>query len=92
MQEAINSTPPPSQTREHLQKMQKARQLPPFPRNENFQTPQEMQKARQLACPLCCKSFQNMRDIWNIMDEEAQSNPMPSEYANWMVRLPDPSL
>jgi len=48
---------------------------------------EEMQKARQLACPLCCKSFQNMRDIWNIMDEEAQSNPMPSEYANWMVDI-----
>ena len=46
---------------------------------------QEMRKARQLACPLCCKSVHDMQDVWNIMDNEAQNNPMPVEYANWMV-------
>lgn len=46
-----------------------------------------MEKARQLACPLCCKSFDNMQDVWDTMDEEARNNPMPAEYASWMVRL-----
>lgn len=48
---------------------------------------QEMEKARQLACPLCCKSFDNMQDIWDLMDEEARNNPMPLEYASWTVRF-----
>ena len=47
---------------------------------------QEMEKAKQLACPLCCKSFDNMQDVWDVMDEEARNNPMPPEYASWMVR------
>ena len=48
---------------------------------------QEMHNARQLACPLCCKSFHDMQDVWNVMDTEAQNNPMPAEYANWMVNF-----
>ena len=48
---------------------------------------QEMHNARQLACPLCCKSFHNMQDVWNVMDTEAQNNPMPAEYANWTVKF-----
>lgn len=46
---------------------------------------QEMERAKQLSCPLCCKSFDNMQDVWDVMDEEARNNPMPPEYAGWRV-------
>ncbi|CAL5194093.1 unnamed protein product [Lathyrus oleraceus] len=45
----------------------------------------EMQKHFQYSCPVCSKSFCNMSRVWEKMDEEVASTPMPEMYQNKKV-------
>ncbi|PNX93897.1 RING finger and CHY zinc finger domain-containing protein 1-like, partial [Trifolium pratense] len=44
----------------------------------------EMQKHCQYSCPVCSKSFCDMSRVWEKMDEELASTPMPEMFQNKM--------
>ncbi|KAI5425786.1 E3 ubiquitin-protein ligase RZFP34, variant 3 [Lathyrus oleraceus] len=45
----------------------------------------EMQQHFQYSCPVCSKSFCDMSRVWEKMDEEVASTPMPEMYQNKKV-------
>ncbi|KAJ1418930.1 Zinc finger, RING-type [Sesbania bispinosa] len=45
----------------------------------------EMEQHFQYSCPVCSKSFCDMSRVWEKLDEEVASTPMPEMYQNKMV-------
>nr|GMD46153.1 E3 ubiquitin-protein ligase MIEL1-like [Ipomoea batatas] len=47
----------------------------------------EMERHYQYSCPVCSKSFCDMSRVWEKLDEEVASTPMPEMYQNKMVSI-----
>jgi RING finger/CHY zinc finger protein 1 len=47
----------------------------------------DLTKARTSTCPICMKSYGDMARVWERLDEEVATTPMPLEYRNWQVEL-----
>ncbi|KAL3623354.1 E3 ubiquitin-protein ligase RZFP34 [Castilleja foliolosa] len=45
----------------------------------------EMERHFQYACPVCSKSYCDMTRVWERLDQEVASTPMPQMYQNRMV-------
>ncbi|KAF2307462.1 hypothetical protein GH714_028888 [Hevea brasiliensis] len=45
----------------------------------------EMERHFQYACPVCSKSYCDMSRVWEKLDQEVASTPMPQMYQNKMV-------
>ncbi|KAK4386365.1 UNVERIFIED_CONTAM: E3 ubiquitin-protein ligase RZFP34 [Sesamum radiatum] len=45
----------------------------------------EMERHFQYACPVCSKSYCDMTRVWERLDQEVASTPMPEMYQNKMV-------
>ncbi|KAG8648594.1 hypothetical protein MANES_08G012602v8 [Manihot esculenta] len=45
----------------------------------------EMERHFQYACPVCSKSYCDMSRVWEKLDQEVASTPMPQMYENNMV-------
>ncbi|XP_020538227.1 E3 ubiquitin-protein ligase RZFP34 isoform X2 [Jatropha curcas] len=45
----------------------------------------EMERHFQYACPVCLKSYCDMSRVWEKLDQEVASTPMPQMYQNKMV-------
>lgn len=51
----------------------------------HLQCLKDMQQHYKYACPVCSKSFCDMSRVWQRLDEEVASTPMPHIYQNKMV-------
>ena len=49
---------------------------------------QDMERNHQMTCPICMKSYADLRHLWQRLDNEISLTPMPEEYATWQVRSP----
>ncbi|GKV46311.1 hypothetical protein SLEP1_g53300 [Rubroshorea leprosula] len=45
----------------------------------------QMERHSQYSCPVCSKSYCDMSRVWEILDREIASTPMPQIYQNKMV-------
>jgi len=47
----------------------------------------DMLKTGNYTCPVCNQSMVDMANVWEKMDEEIASTPMPDEYKNYYVYI-----
>lgn len=48
-----------------------------------------MERNHQMTCPICMKSYADLRRLWQRLDNEIALTPMPQEYASWRVSIPE---
>ncbi|KAF5953642.1 hypothetical protein HYC85_006498 [Camellia sinensis] len=51
----------------------------------HLQCVKEMEQHLQYSCPVCSKSYCDMSQVWQRLDHEVASTPMPQLYKNKMV-------
>lgn len=47
----------------------------------------DMERNHQMTCPICMKSYADLRRLWQRLDNEIALTPMPQEYASWRVDI-----
>ncbi|XP_028112813.1 E3 ubiquitin-protein ligase RZFP34-like [Camellia sinensis] len=57
----------------------------PYGHTIHLQCVKEMEQHLQYSCPVCSKSYCDMSQVWQRLDHEVASTPMPQLYKNKMV-------